>query len=104
MPAHEALRVDNIEQRRAACEIVGWNQILKELNARSIDKHDNPFVGELLEVEVPDIGREKFLRVKCGTDREFALPVPPDMNTAEQSQRWLNFIPEDIDFLPKVRT
>ena len=33
------------------------------------------------EVTIPDVGREKFLKVICGTGREFALPVPPDMTT-----------------------
>ncbi len=102
--AADAIRWHNMEQRRAACEIVGWVNILEELNAKTIDKHSNPMVGELVEVDIPDVGRERFLRVMCGTDRLFALPVPPEMKTAEESQRWLNFIPDDIDFLPELRT
>ena len=94
---------DSASQRRCACEILGWNTILNELDAVSIDKNKNPMVGELLEVKIPDIGRERFLRVKCGTDREFALPVPPDMQSASQAQAWLNFTTEDM-YLPKVRT
>jgi hypothetical protein len=98
-----ALHHENVEQRRAACEILGWARILDELNAQTLDKSPNPFVGELLEVEIPDIGKEKFLRVKCGTQREFALPVPPDMQRASQAQAWLNFTTEDM-YLPNVRT
>lgn len=92
--AEIALTHPNVEQRRAACEIYGWNNILRELNARTIDKSPNPFIGELLEVNIPDIGKERFLRVKCGTSREFALPVPPDMERATQAQAWLNFAEE----------
>ena len=103
LDAKTAITWENMEQRRAACEIVGWSNILKELNAKTIDKNSNPFVGELLEVDLPDIGREKFLKVKCGTDREFALPVPPDMKRASQAQAWLNFTTED-NYLPMVRT
>ena len=102
--AAEAIKWDNMEQRRAACEMVGWVNVLTQLNAKTIDTHENPMVGELVEVEIPDIGKEKFLRVTCGTNRLFALPVPPDMETAEQCQRWLNFIPEDMTFLPELRT
>ena len=83
-----ALTWGNIEQRRAACEILGWNRILNELNAQSIDKDADPMIGELLEVEIPDIGREKFLRVMCATGRTFALPVPPQMQTALQANAW----------------
>jgi hypothetical protein len=102
--AAEAITWQNMEQRRAACEMVGWVNILEELNAETIDKHDNPMVGELVAVDIPDVGREKFLRVKCGTNRLFALPVPPDMDTAENAQRWLNFIPDNIPFIPSIRT
>ena len=99
-----AITWPNMEQRRAASEIVGWVNVLEQLDARTIDKHDNPMVGELVEVDIPDIGRERFLRVQCGTNRLFALPVPPEMETAEQSQRWLNFIPDEISFIPEKRT
>lgn len=102
--AATALQWENVEQRRAACEIVGWANILEALNATIINKHSNPMVGELVEVTLPDVGRERFLRVKCGTNRLFALPVPPDMDTAENAQRWLNFIPDDVSFLPDRRT
>ncbi len=103
LTAKTALTWENVEQRRAACEIVGWAKILRELNAKTIDKNQNPFVGELIEVEIPEIGREKFLRVRCGTEREFALPVPPDMKRASQAQAWLNWTTEDM-YLPQLRT
>lgn len=96
LTAKTALTWTNLEQRRAACEIIGWNNVLKELKAKIIDKDDDPMVGELLEVELPDIGREKFLRVQCGTKRMFTLPVPPDMKTALQANCWTYNIPEDV--------
>ena len=102
--AAEAIRWPNMEQRRSACEILGWVNVLGELDARTIHKHSNPMVGELLEVTIPDIGEERFLQVMCGTNRLFALPVPPEMRTAEEAQRWLNFVPEDIPFIPELRT
>ena len=94
LDAKSAITWDNLEQRRAACEIVGWAKILRELNAKTIQKSENPFVGELVEVDLPDIGREKYLRVMCGTDREFALPVPPNIQRASEAQAWLN-VPDE---------
>ena len=40
--ASEALKWENMEQRRAACEIVGWSEILKALNAKVIDVDADP--------------------------------------------------------------
>jgi hypothetical protein len=94
LDAKTAITWKNMEQRRAACEIVGWAKVLRELNAVIINKSTNPFVGELVEVDIPDIGKEKFLLTMCGTNREFALPVPPQMERASQAQAWLN-VPDE---------
>ena len=78
--------------------------MLRELGAKTIHKHDNPLVGELLEVDIPDVGRERFLRIQCGTAREFALPVPPETETATQAQAWLHHEDEQDFQLPMMRT
>ena len=88
LTAKVALTWSNIEQRRAACEIVGWDRILRELDAKLIDRDEDPMIGELLEVNLPDLGRVKFLRALCGTGRTFALPVPPEMKTALEANSW----------------
>jgi hypothetical protein len=104
LTAKIALTWQNIEQRRSACEILGWAKILKDLDSKVIDEDVDPEIGTLLEVEIPDIGREKFLRVLCGTKREFALPVPPEMTTALEANAW-TFGFDSKDFLkPEVRT
>lgn len=104
LTAHTALTWANIEQRRAACEILGWVNVLKDLDARVIDEDEDPQIGTLLEVDIPDIGRERFLRVLCGTGRSFALPVPPDMRTALESNAWTYNIPPDLLKNLEVRT
>jgi hypothetical protein len=88
LTSKEALKVSNLEQRRAACEILGWAKVLKELNSVAIDQDEDPMIGTLLEVDIPNVGKEKFLRVLCGTGREFCLPVPPDMRTALEANAW----------------
>jgi len=100
--AEVAIKWENLEQRRAACEIVGWHNILRQLNARSIDK-DDAEIGELLEVDLPEIGTERFLRVMCGTGREFALPVPPDVKTALEANAWTYGL-DSAGYNPEVRT
>jgi hypothetical protein len=88
LTAKIALTWVNTEQRKAACEIIGWATVLRELNAHTIDSDEDPMIGTLLEVDIPDIGEEKFLRVLCGTGREFAIPVPPNMKTALEANAW----------------
>ena len=101
---HVALTWKNIEQRRAAIEIVGWAKVLETLNAKVIDKDGDPEIGELLEVEIPDLGKEKFLRVQCGTGRTFALPVPPEMKTAMEANAWTFSLDLNEFVVPEVRT
>lgn len=88
LTADIALTWANVEQRRAACEILGWAKILDKLNATVVDEDEDPMIGTLLEVDIPEIGREKFLKVQCGTGRIFAIPVPPDMRTALEGNAW----------------
>ena len=102
--AKDAIRWDNMEQRRAACEIIGWVNILNLLNARIIDEDKDPMIGTLVEVDIPDIGREKFIRVLCGTGRSFALPVPPEMTTALEANAWTYDLDGDVLRKLEVRT
>ena len=88
LTAKVALTWPNVEQRRAACEILGWENVLRELKAKTIDRGEDPMIGELVEVTIPDIGKEKFLRVVCGTGRKFALPMPPHVKTALEGNAW----------------
>ena len=99
----EALKWPNIEQRRVACEMLGWDRILDELNAVVINKDNDPEIGELVSVNIPDIGDEKFLRVRCGTGRNFALPVPQDMKTALEANAWTWGL-EPNEYRPEIRT
>ena len=104
LTAKEAMTWVNIEQRRAACEILGWAKILKELDAKIINEDGDPEIGTLVEVNLPDLGKEKFLRVLCGTKREFAIPVPPEMKTALEAQSWTWGLEEKDFTIPEVRT
>lgn len=97
------LHWENIEQRRAACEIVGWAETLKLLNSTVIDKDEDESIGTLLEVNIPDIGSEKFLLVvDPNTNKFVGLPVPPEMKTALQANSWTYGI-DPFEFKPTFR-
>lgn len=104
LTAQAALTWPNVEQRRAACEIVGWHRILAELKSRVVDDSGDSEIGQLIEVSLPDSGQERFLRVRCGTGREFALPVPREMRTAIAAQAWTWGLSADEFQKPEVRT
>lgn len=99
-----ALTWNNIEQRRCAAEIIGWANVLDQLNPRIINKDPDPMIGTLVEVELPGSGRERFLDVRCGTGRRFALAVPPNMQTALQAQAWTYNVDETDIKHSEVRT
>ena len=84
-----ALTWPNIEQRRAAAELIGWEKVLAHVNALVIDANANPQIGTLLQADLPDAPGEKFLKVQCATGRNFCLPVPKEMMTALQAQTWM---------------
>ena len=104
LKAANALKQANLEQRRAACEILGWAKILKELKAKTIDSDPDPQIGDLVEVTLPGL-REKarFLRVQCGTGRKFAIGVPSSIKKALDAQAWIvGLDPKDFN-RPEIR-
>jgi hypothetical protein len=83
-----ALTWQNIEQRRAAAELLGWARILEVLQPRVVNRSRNAQIGTLLSVDLPDAPDSRFLKVKCGTGRDFVLPVPREMATAREANAW----------------
>lgn len=94
------LNYDNIEQRRALCEIIGWNKVLELLDAKPIQKDK---FGELLEVNLPDAGTTRFVKVLCGTGRTFAIPVPATCKTAHEAVA-ASYSLSVEEYNPEVRT
>ena len=106
------LKASNLEQRRAGIEMLGWDRILSQLNARVIDRDPDPEVGTLLEVDLPGATsgdpsfKAQFLRVQCGTGRQFALGIDPaaGAKTALDAQAWLQGLSRKDFRIPQVRT
>jgi hypothetical protein len=78
----------NVEQRRALCEIVGWKRVLERCEATVVNTDKDPEIGTLLAVDLPDAPKSYFLRVKCGTGRDFVLSVPNTVSTALEANAW----------------
>jgi hypothetical protein len=83
-----AITWPNVEERRAAAEIIGWKRVLETVNASVVDEDTDPQIGTLLRADLPDSPGAQFLRVRCGTGRDFVLPVPEDMRTALEANAW----------------
>lgn len=104
-PANEMLHWENIEQRRAGCSMMGWARILKEISAKVIDKDPNPLIGTLVEADIPDSGKERFLIVECGTGRKgIVLPVSPKAKTAHEANASTWMYTDAKQYNPEVRT
>lgn len=108
MTAQEALGIVNVETRRAACEIVGWHNILQDLHAIVVDRDPDPTIGELLRVfltagEWQEPIVQQFLRVRCGTGRTFALMVPDTCSTALEANAWTYGL-SPTEYKPEIRT
>ena len=99
-----ALTWPNVEQRRVAAELVGWERVLDGLDAVTVDAHPNPQIGTLLRADLPDMPGALFLRVRCGTGRTFVLPVPREMTTALQANAWTYNVTEEQLLKLEVRT
>lgn len=99
-----ALTWSNIEQRRVLVELVGgWNRVIECMSLRVIDEDPDPQIGVLLEGDVPGSGVERFLKVRCGTGRDFVLMVPRELKTArEANARTFRLKPEELQL--DVRT
>lgn len=99
-----ALAEPNAEVRRAYCEMLGWSAIIDELGGKTIDDDGDPLHGKLVEVEIPNVGACRYLYVKCGTGRNFALEVPDDTPTVKHAQALIADIPYEEFEYPEIRT
>ena len=100
----EVFNIENMEQRHAACQMIGWDKIIDGLDAKIIDKDPDPTMGVLLECDLPDHGAQRFLKVfdPCGS-RTHVIAVPMDMQRARQANAGMWGLTED-EYNPEVQT
>lgn len=95
-----ALNWQNVEQRRAAAEIVGWSKVLAHVNGKVV--HEDEF-GKLIKADLPGAEGSMFAQVTCGTGRVFCLPVPNTMKTCHEAVAWTYNL-DITKYKPEVRT
>lgn len=100
-----ALTWPNIEQRRAAAEMIGWDRVLTGMDMHIIDADPDPEIGTLFRSDLPDAPASLFLRVRCPTARDFVVPIPSDgkLLTARAANAWTYGLEAD-EYKPEVRT
>jgi hypothetical protein len=93
---NEVIKAANVEQRAAGAAIVGWPKMLSVLKAKTINKHENPAIGELIELKLPGINEPGlFLKALCPRNNLICEGVPRisdidglPIKTAIAAQAW----------------
>ena len=74
----DVFNTSDIEVRAAGFEILGWANLLDHLDAKLIDKDDDPLIGELYSVKLPDLeGEHLIVKYTCPRNGIMGQPVPP---------------------------
>nr|WP_265236991.1 hypothetical protein [Lyngbya sp. CCAP 1446/10] len=86
------LTEDNAELRRVLIQGIGYDRICQELSAKQIDSWQE---YELLQIDKADVEPICLLKMTCpSTGFIHALRVPPNLRSAREAIRWVNW---DID-------
>jgi hypothetical protein len=86
------LTEENAELRRVLIEGIGYDRIIQELQAKQIDSWQE---YALLQIDNADVEPICLLKMTCpSTGFIHALRVPPNLTSAREAIRWVNW---DID-------
>ena len=99
----EIFKETSAERRRAGCEIIGWDRVLSGIDARLLNDDGDPQIGALYEGTIPGATKCTFLKVQCGTGRQFVIPTAPNLKTAIEAQAWIQNVPVKQWVRPEVR-
>ena len=108
----EVIKAENVEQRAAGAAICGWPKMLGVLKAKTINAHDNPEIGELIELTLPGLREPgRFLKARCPRNGVIVEGVPRisdidglPINTAIAAQAWRIGDPQSEFTAPPRRT
>jgi hypothetical protein len=103
LTAADVFKERTAEVRRAGCELIGWDRVLSGIDARLIDEDGDEFVGTLYEGQIPGAERCGFLKVRCGTGRQFVIPVESGLGSAMAAQAWIQNVRPSEWLKPEVR-
>lgn len=108
----EVLRAENVEQRAAGAQIVGWPRMLEQLDAKVVDDSGNPDIGQLIELTLPGLPEPgRFLKAQCPRNGTIVEGVPfiseidgKPIDTALAAQAWRIGDPQSEYEHPQRRT
>jgi len=109
---NEIIKHRDVEMRAVGAAIIGWPKMLSVLKAKTIDKHANPDIGELIELTLPGLPEPgRFLKAVCPRNGIIVEGVPRisdidglPINTALAAQAWRVGDPLSEYLHPEVRT
>jgi hypothetical protein len=108
----EVLKVQNVDQRHAGCQIIGWSKMADRLERKIIDGDPGTDIGALVEMNLPGVREPgRFLMAQCprnGTICE-GVPAKSDIDglpikTAIAAQAWRDGIAASEYQHPTLRT
>ena len=93
---NEVIKCENVEQRAAGAEIVGWPKMLDVLKVTVINDSGNEDIGQLIELKLPGLNNPgRFLKARCPRNGIIVEGVPYEsdidglpINTALAAQAW----------------
>jgi hypothetical protein len=93
---NEVIKCENVEQRAAGAEIVGWPKMLDVLKVKVINDSGNEDIGQLIELKLPGLNKPgRFLKARCPRNGIIVEGVPYKsdidglpINTALAAQAW----------------
>jgi len=87
----------NVDMRRAMIELLTYERIIEDLDAKSIDTWRE---YELLQVtEDADVEPMNILKMTCpSTQMIHAIRVPPEMTKARDAAKWMNWDTDPEEF------
>jgi len=69
-----------------------------------IDEDDDPQIGRLIEVQLPDHGPQRFIHATCGTGREIAIMADINAKTIIEAQAASYGLSASDFTIPEIRT
>ncbi len=108
----EVLKTENVDQRHAGCQIIGWARMSSLLGEKIIEGDPESDMGALIELTLPGLPEPgRFLKARCPRNGTICEGVPRisdidslPIETALAAQAWRIGDPQSEYQHPPVRT
>ena len=94
------LKEKNAELRRVLIEGIGYDRISQELKARELDAWQEYTLLSIRGIDVNILNPINLLKMICpSTGQVHAMRVPPEVNSAREAVRWVNWGMDPEEFI-----